>query len=410
MSRSPTTSSLIDRVEIVEFTFEARNMGVPDSRGPASRHGGGTPGGAVGYAPGQSTTLTRYAVAIETADGCRGEYVTHYVGTRSALAQSLMLAPSLIGRDAEAREGLYDDLKRELRQYDHMGHGPIDIALWDLAGKKYGLSVSRMLGGFRERLPAYASTYHGDRNGGLDCKEAFAAFALQCREMGYRAFKIHGWHDGDRREEAENLVHVRHAVGGAMDLMIDPACELRTFADALYVGRACDEAEYFWYEDPFRDAGTSAAAHRRLREKITTPILQTEHVRGVEPKADFLVAGGTDFLRSDPEYDMGITGAMKIAHLAEAFGVDCEVHAPGPAHRAVMSAMRNTNYYEVALVGPDCPNAIPPVYACGYTDQLDCIDADGCVSVPTGPGLGVTYDWEYIRAHTVARHEITAEG
>ena len=131
--------------------------------------------------------------------------------------------------------------------------------------------------------------------------------------------------------------------------MLDPACTLATFADALYVGRACDEGGYFWYEDPYRDSGVSAFAHKRLREALKTPILQTEHVRGVEPKADFLIAGGTDLLRSDPEYDMGITGAMKIAHLGEAFGIDVEVHASGPAHRHVMAAMRNTNFYEVAL-------------------------------------------------------------
>jgi L-alanine-DL-glutamate epimerase-like enolase superfamily enzyme len=187
--------------------------------------------------------------------------------------------------------------------------------------------------------------------------------------------------------------------------MIDPACELRTFADALYVGRACDEASYFWYEDPFRDSGTSAFAHKKLRGMIKTPILQTEHVRGVEPKADFLIQGGTDFLRSDPEYDMGITGAMKIAHLAEAFGVDVEIHACGPAHRHCMAATRNSNYYELALVGPDTPNAVPPVYKCGYSDQLDAIGKDGCVPVPTGPGLGVEYDWEFIGKNRVALHE-----
>ena len=185
------------------------------------------------------------------------------------------------------------------------------------------------------------------------------------------------------------MLHVAAAVGDRMTLMLDPACELRTFADALYVGRACDEAGYFWYEDPFRDGGVSAFAHRKLRGMIKTPLLQTEHVRGVEPKADFVLAGGTDFLRVDPEYDMGITGSLKIAHLAEALGLDVEIHACGPAHRHLMSAMRNSNFYEVALVGPDCPNAMPPVYACGYTDQLDCIDADGTVGVPTGPGLGV---------------------
>ena len=69
--------------------------------------------------------------------------------------------------------------------------------------------------------------------------------------------------------------------------MLDPACELRTFADALYVGRACDEAGYFWFEDPYRDSGVSAFGHRKLREMLKTPILQTEHIRGVEPKADY---------------------------------------------------------------------------------------------------------------------------
>jgi L-alanine-DL-glutamate epimerase-like enolase superfamily enzyme len=315
-----------------------------------------------------------------------------------------MLAPYLIGREAEQRELIYDDLKRQARQFDHMGHGPLDIALWDLAGKKLGASVSELLGGYRKRLPAYASTYHGDRNGGLDRKEKYAAFAEQCFAMGYRAFKIHGWNDGNPREEAENLLHVRKVMGDRMTLMSDPACELRTFADALYVGRACDEANYFWYEDPFRDSGTSAFAHRKLREMIRTPILQTEHVRGVEPKADFLVQGGTDFLRVDPEYDMGITGAMKIAHLGEAFGIDVEIHACGPAHRHCMSAMRNSNFYEVALVGPDTPNAVPPVYSCGYSDQLNCVGEDGCVGVPEGPGLGVRYDWGFIEKNREVVH------
>jgi L-alanine-DL-glutamate epimerase-like enolase superfamily enzyme len=185
-----------------------------------------------------------------------------------------------------------------------------------------------------------------------------------------------------------------------MTLMIDPACQLRTFADALYVGHACDDAGYFWLEDPYRDSGVSSFAHKRLRDRIKTPILQTEHIRGIEPKADFLIAGGTDFLRSDPEYDMGITGAMKIAHLGESFGIDVEVHACGPAHRHVMGAIRNTNFYEVALVGPDCPNTMAPVYNCGYSDMIDCVDGEGFVDVPKGPGLGVIYDWDFIKANT----------
>jgi len=384
--------SKITRVEIHEFEFDVQNL---------ARDGVAQ---TITYCKGASIRVSKYAIVVTTADGNRGEYVVHWVASKSALGQTLMLAPRLIGKDARERIAIYEDLKRDVRQFDHMGHGALDIALWDWAGRRYGASISELLGGYRHRLPAYASTYHGDRAGGLSSKEAFADFAQHCYELGYRAFKIHGWNDGDAREEAQNVLHVGRTVGDKMTLMLDPACELRTFADALYVGRACDDANYFWYEDPFRDGGTSAFAHRKLRAMIRTPLLMTEHVRGVEAKADFVIAGGTDLLRVDPEYDMGITGALKIAHLAESLGLDVEVHASGPAHRHLMSALRNSNFYEVALVGPGCANVIPPVYQCGYTDQLECIAPDGTVGVPTGPGLGVSYDWTYIERNRTQLH------
>ena len=386
--------SLITRVSLTAFSFEAKNL-------TASARGSSI--GGLFYERGTKTEITKYAIRLETEDGCIGEYVLNWGASPSVFGQMQMLAPMLVGRHAEERQGIYDDLKREARQFDHMGHGPLDIALWDWQGRALNCAVSTLLGGYRKKLPAYASTYHGDRNGGLDCKEAFADFALACADMGYKAFKIHGWHEGNIREEAELVLHVRKMVGDDMTLMLDPACQLRSFADALYVGRACDEANFFWLEDPYRDSGVSAFGHQKLRSMIKTPLLQTEHVRGVEPKADFLIAGGTDFLRSDPEYDMGLTGGQKIHHLAEGFGVDVEVHACGPAHRHLMAASRNSNFYEVALVGPDCPNAIAPVYQCGYSDQLDCVDSDGMVDVPNTPGLGVQYDWDFINAHQISR-------
>ena len=383
--------STITSVTIIDFTFEGKNI---QQTGAGHR---------IGYKKGGKTTFVKNMVVIETGDGLRGEYVTNWAASPATRGEMEMLAPFLLGRNAFEREEIYDDLKRELRQWSGLGHGPLDIALWDLAGKHYGASIAELLGGYRTRLPVYASTYHGDREGGLDSKEAFADFARQCYELGYRAFKAHGWHEGNAREEAENVLHLAAAVGSDMVLMLDPACQLRRFADALYVGKACDEAGYFWYEDPMRDNGQSAFLHKKLREMLTTPILQGEYLHGLEPKADFILAGGTDFLRVDVEFDRGITGAMKIAHLGEAFGLDVEMHACGPAHRHVMAAMRNTNYYELALVGPDCPNMVAPVYTCGYSDQLDCVGKDGCVPVPQGPGLGVSYDWEYINAHTLSK-------
>ena len=185
--------------------------------------------------------------------------------------------------------------------------------------------------------------------------------------------------------------------------MVDPASQLRNWLDALYVGHACDEAGYLWYEDPYRDTGGAIEGHKRLRERLKTPLLVGEHVRGIEAKAAFILGGGGDIIHADPEYDMGITGAMKIAAFTQALGLDVQYHACGPAHRAVAAATPNTHFYEMALIGPDMPNAVPPVYTCGYSDQPESVGCDGTVPVPDGPGLGVSYDWELISRNAVDR-------
>lgn len=389
----------IDRISLHEYAVPIAGLGV--------EAGGATAVTNICADASSSLTVSKFAIVIETDDGARGEYAAQWGGTRAVLGQALMMAPFLLGRDPLAREAIFDDLKREFRQYDHMAHGLFDIALWDLAGKAVGASIGTLLGAFRTRLPTYASTYHAQAvPGGLDEIGAFVDFALRCKELGYPAFKVHGWHDGDVRREGANLRAIRKAIGDEMGLMIDPACQIRTFQEALTLGLVCDEVGCLWYEDPYRDAGTSAFAAKRLRERLKTPLLMTEHIRGIEPKADFVLAGGTDILRADPEYDLGITGCMKIAHLAEALGLDVEIHAPGPAHRHCMAAIRNTRFYELALVGPDMPNALPEIFV-DYSDQLDAVGSDGCMPVPTGPGLGVAIDWDKVSAHRTALHEFT---
>jgi L-alanine-DL-glutamate epimerase-like enolase superfamily enzyme len=374
----------ITKVETIEFEFPLEDVGTSPN------------GFCLVYDPGETHHRKLFAVRVHTDEGITGEYVG---GNSPGAAQINMFADYLVGRNALARERHWSELKRALRKYDRMGIGPIDIALWDFAGKYHDASIHELLGTYRTRLPAYASTYEADLNGGLDSPEAFADFAEECLEMGYPGFKIHVWEQeawGDLDREIEMVHAVGDRVGDEMDLMLDPACQYETFADALQVGKACDEENFYWYEDPFRDAGISQHAHRKLSQKLATPILQTEHVRGLEPHTDFIANEATDFVRADPEYDAGITGAMKVARVAEGFGLDVEYHAPGPAQRHCLAATRNSNYYELALVHPDVPNPIPPVYQGGYSDYIDTIDDDGYVDVPDGPGLGVDYDWEFI--------------
>ena len=109
---------------------------------------------------------------------------------------SLACGRSSRAANALEREFIYDEIKRAQRQNARIGVAPVDIALWDLAGRLLDQPIYRLLGGWKKSVPCYASTYHGDENGGLDTPQAFADFAVQCRDMGYPAFKIHGWGAG----------------------------------------------------------------------------------------------------------------------------------------------------------------------------------------------------------------------
>ena len=133
-------------------------------------------------------------------------------------SQTLTRAPHLLKHNPLERELIYGEFKRALRQYDHMGFGYIDIALWDLFGKRAGLSIATLLGGWRKRLPAYASTMHGDRNGALSSPQDYVDFAEECYSLGYRAFKMHGWYDGDVAEESAVIRLLGQCLGDRMAL------------------------------------------------------------------------------------------------------------------------------------------------------------------------------------------------
>jgi len=380
----------IIKIEVHEYEYTVKDLGTDYN------------GFNLVYVPGSTITRTGHILRIYTDVGLIGEYAGGSAAEYSTLS---WFSHYLIGKNALERERIYTDVRRALRQVARIGLAPIDIALWDLAGKYYNAPIYKLLGGYKESLPCYASTYHGDESGGLDSPEAYADFARQCQEMGYPAFKIHGWGRAPISQEIATVHAVRRQVGAGMDLMLDPACEYITFGDALKVGWACDEEQYFWYEDPYRDGGISQFAHRKLRQLIRTPLLMTEHVRSLEPRIDFALADATDFVRGDVGYD-GITGVMKLAHACEALGIDIELHGPGPAQRQCMAAIRNTNYYEMGLVHPKAPaSGDVPIYAGDYRDTLDAVDGRGHVSVPQGPGLGVVIDWEWVNQHRTGVRE-----
>lgn len=119
-----------------------------------------SPGGfSLVYAPGTTLERRQFGLRIHTDVGIVGEYVG---GNSPGAAQSNMFADYLVGRDPLQREKHWAEIKRALRKYDRMGIGPVDIALWDFAGKYYDAPIHELLGTYRKRFPAYASTFQGD--------------------------------------------------------------------------------------------------------------------------------------------------------------------------------------------------------------------------------------------------------
>lgn len=377
----------ITEVEIHEFTYQLTDVGM---------HGGHQV-----YQPGSELQPPGFILSIKTDNGIAGHY-RGFMFTPMMLSQIKSVAGDfLIDRDPLQRERIWQDLWLALRHTDHLGIGPIDIALWDLGGKHYGSSISTLLGGYRERVPAYASTYFGDsQEDGLSHPAAYASFAEECLNEGYPAFKMHT--SGEPRQDIETVLAVAKAVGDRMDLMLDPASEYETYADALRVGKALDEAGYFWYEDPLADTGKSLHLARKLVGELHTPILGHEHVRtGPFGRGDHIAEGALDMVRADAHLDGGITSVMKIAHLAEAFGLDVELHLGGPSHLHCMSAIRNTNYFERGLLHPK----VEWMSNQGFSSSIEQIDNEGTIAVPDDPGLGVEIDWEFVEEN-LTRHQV----
>jgi L-alanine-DL-glutamate epimerase-like enolase superfamily enzyme len=377
---------IIDEVEIHEFVYRLENVGTRD--------------GHQVYERGNMLEQPGFVLTIRTDTGIEGHY-RGFMQVPPMVTQIEMATPEfLIGADPLERERIWQQLWQAFRHTDHLGMGPIDIALWDLAGTYYEESISTLLGGYRERIPAYASTAHPDEEpDGLDSAEAYADYAEACLEDGYSGFKIHPW--GDSQKDIELCRAVADRVGDRMDLMLDPASEYETYTDAIRVGTVLDELGFYWYEDPLADTGQSGYSTGKLADELSTPILGCEHVRsGPFGRADHLRSGWLDLVRGDAHLDGGITGVMKIARLAEAFGIDVELHVGGPAHLHCLSAIRNNTYHEHGLLHPE----FDWMTERGFDGDVERLE-DGSVGVPSGPGLGVEIDWGYVREnqteHTV---------
>ena len=313
---------------------------------------------------------------IGTEGGAEGVAFTPRRGTGAILADIVgrVLRDELVGRDALQREWVWHrlwelDRTEELPLYIF---GLVDIALWDLAGRVADQPTWQLLGGYRRSIPAYASTVT------FSTTEEYLDVATQCLELGYPAIKLHAW--GDARADARLCLALRTHVGDDVPLMYDGSAAF-DLPDAVYLGHALADAGYLWYEEPIREFNVTA--YKWLSERVRVPLCVAETSDGAHLNtADFIASGAASFVRTSAELRGGITGAMRIAHLADAFRLRAELHGMGNYSQHLCMAISNTTYYESLVTST-------------AVRREAVVDGKGLVHAPGGAGLGLPAGPEY---------------
>ncbi len=353
--------------------------------------------------PGPEHHAIQSLLTITTDDGVSG----HYFGPVNEGAVEHVVKPVLLGEDPFYRERIWQALVERQRLNlstltDRVLAG-VDLALWDLAGKALGQPIQRLLGAARDRVPAYASTMVGDDlEGGLDTPEGYARFALRCKQRGYPAFKPHTWQPPipgapDAKRDIAACAAVREALGPDVPLMLDPY-HYYSRLEALELAKGLERLDFLWMEEPMDEH--SMSSYVWLCEQTSLPICGPETAEGkMYARAEWIKAGACDMVRAGVGDVGGITPLVKIAHLAEAFGMPMEVHGGGVGNLHVLGAMARPGlYYERGLLHPFIDYETPPAW---LNQIVDPMDQNGYVHVSEQPGLGQDINFDYIRDNLV---------
>ena len=267
--------------------------------------------------------------------------------------------------------------------------GLVDILAWDIKSQVAGMPIHQMLGGHATRVPAYASTVT------WPTLAEYERHIKTCRDIGFTAFKLHAW--GDVKRDIALSRALRRWVGPDADLMFDGSAGW-DYVDALTVGLALQDEGFLWYEEPMREF--HLGSYTKLCDKLTIPVLAAETSDGVHwNMASWIEAGALDMTRVSSFYKGGFTGAIKIAHLSESFGMRAQVHGMGLENAQLCAAIPNNDYYEQLVIDAD--------QIAGLSSLGPLAITDGHLHVSAAPGLGYDHDWDALDRSALRKITVT---
>jgi L-talarate/galactarate dehydratase len=297
------------------------------------------------------------------------------------------LGEHLIGMSALEPEAAWEKLAR---RGDWVGPGgllhialaPLDIAVWDAAGKTLGQPLHRLLGGYRDRLPTYASD-------GLWVSlspQELGESAKRHVANGFGAVKLRLGKEATPEAEARRVQVVRDAVGPSIRIMVD-AVESWTLARARRTGRLLQDAGIAWLEDPVHHSDVAGLA--ALRRRLEVPIAAGEHLYHLDAFRQLLEAQAVDVVILDLARVGGVTPWRKIAALAQAHRIPVCGHVVPEVQVHLLAAVSNGHMVEYVPRSAGILKAMPRV-------------ENGELVAPPGPGLGLELDEAAVKRHRVS--------
>ncbi|MEK0084404.1 mandelate racemase/muconate lactonizing enzyme family protein [Benzoatithermus flavus] len=327
-------------------------------------------------------------VRLYDRDGAVGTGYSYTIGTGGSSVVRLIrdhLAPMLIGRDADMIEDIWRALLFRMHAtwpgaVTSLALAAIDTALWDLRCRRAELPLYVLAGGAQERVPAYTT-----EGGWLQLSvDELVEEALEAKERGFKGAKLKIGKPGVA-EDVARVAAVREAVGSAFELMVD-ANQGLTPDQALRRARALEELDLAWLEEPL--PADDVAGHARLAAATRIPLAVGESLYSPGQFKEYLVREACGVVQVDVARIGGITPWLKVAHLAETFGLPVAPHFLMELHVSLAAAVPNGRWVE-------------------HIPQLDEIALDG-VSIhdgmaipPEEPGLGIDWNWDAIEQRRV---------
>ena len=274
----------------------------------------------------QRVSHWEFLVATLTTDGgptgTGFAYTNGFGGTAVRELLDTYIPPLIIGRDPVDVEQIWRACWWELHSLGSGGMtrlaiAAVDIALWDVLAQRAQLPLYKLLGGTRERIPAYASAInmHLDGEPLLEQMRGFVA-------QGYRAVKMKVGRENPA-EDIERVGSVRRAIGPGTKLMLD-VNQAWTAGEAIRRASLLRPFDPFWLEEPILADDREGHAHVRRVTGVPIAVGETMYTRS--EFADYIRAGAVDIVQADIIRVGGFTEWMKIAKLAESFNLPVAPH------------------------------------------------------------------------------------